>query len=51
MTNESPKEIAEVMQQNQTVCPTTEKSPVVSNHTGYGHEGVKTSNMMTRGQA
>jgi hypothetical protein len=39
MTTESPKEIAEIMQQNQTVCPTPEKIPVVSNHTGYGHEG------------
>lgn len=39
MTNKSPKEIAEIMQQNQTVCPMTEKSPVVSNHTGYSHEG------------
>lgn len=39
MTTESPKEIAEIMENNPTVSPTKEKAPIVSNHTGYSHEG------------
>jgi hypothetical protein len=39
MAIESPKEIAEIMEQNQTVPPKKEKMPIVSNHTGYHHEG------------
>lgn len=39
MTTESLKEIAEIMEQNQTVSPMMEKTPIVSNHTGYHHEG------------
>ncbi len=39
MTTESPNEIAEIMEQNQTVSPKKEKTSIVSNHTGYPHEG------------
>ena len=39
MITESPQEIVEIMRQNQNVSPTKERTPIVSNHTGYAHEG------------
>jgi len=39
MTTESPKEIAEIMEQNQTISLSKEKAPIISNHTGYSHDG------------
>jgi len=39
MATESPKEVADVMEKNQTISPRPEKTPIVSNHTGYPHEG------------
>ena len=39
MAAESTKEVAEIMEQNQTISQKSEKAPIVSNHTGYSHEG------------
>lgn len=39
MTTETLKEIAELMEENQSIPGGKEKKPIVANHTGYPHEG------------